>query len=162
MNSIINFCAGLPEKYFAAGETILRLGENSNALYILIDGEFTVSKNNVQIDVQSEPGTLYGELSVLLDIPHSATVTATRPTRAYYVENAKEFLVSASPSFCFILARLLARRLKNATDYLVDVKSQYKDCQDHFVMIDGVLESLIYQQDECCQPGSERYPDTTI
>lgn len=162
MNSILNFCAELPEKNFASGETVLRLGETSNSLYILIEGEFAVSKNNVLIDIQSEPGTLYGELSVLLGIPHSATVTATRPTRTYHVENANEFLVSSSPRFCIVLARLLAKRLKNATDYLVDIKSQYKDCQNHFVMIDGVLESLIHQQDESCQPGSERYPDTTI
>jgi CRP-like cAMP-binding protein len=143
------------------GETLLSYGGRDNCLYILCEGELEVSKNGVQIGIQNEPGAIYGEVSVLLDIPHTASVTAVLPSRVYVVDTANEFLRS-NPDISYFVSKLLARRLKSASDYLVDIKRQFEDEENHLSMVDEVLESLVHQQDEGCMPGSDRCPDNTL
>ena len=85
-------------------------------------------------------------MSVLLGVPHTATVRAVSPARLYVFADAEEFLRS-HPAIGFYLARLLAQRLNAATTYLVDLKRQFEDQRDHFGMVGEVLESLMHQQD---------------
>jgi CRP-like cAMP-binding protein len=161
MKSVLDYCQGLPEQQVAEGETLLNGGEVDNRLYVLIEGELEVCDDEVQINTQTEPGSIFGEMATLLGIPHTATVKAFRPSRVYVVDDAAAFL-SSQPDIAFYVARLLARRLKNATDYLVDVKRQFEDQPGHFGMVDAVLASLLNRQDEECRPGSNRDPDGTI
>ena len=161
MESVLELCEGLPERQVAAGELLLEKGVIDNKLYVLIEGELEVSDEDIQIDVQSEPGSIFGEMSVLLDAPYTATVKGFAPSRVYVVDDAAVFLES-HPSITFLVARLLAYRLKGATDYLVDIKRQFADEHNHLGMVDQVLVSLLHGQDEPCEPGSERDPDVTI
>jgi CRP-like cAMP-binding protein len=159
--SILSFCDGLPQRGFAPGEVLLDLGGVGSELYVLVEGELEVSNEQTQIDLQSEPGAVFGEMAVLLGIPHTATVRATTPVRVYVVENGGEFLRS-NPAITLFVARLLARRLQGATQYLVDIKRQYEDQEGHLGMVDEVLASLLHQQDVECEPGSDRDPSTAI
>jgi CRP-like cAMP-binding protein len=161
MRTILSFCPGLPEKTFSPGEVLLAEGGRERILYILIDGEVEVLKGDFQVNTVSEPGAIFGEISVLLDIPHMATVKTLTPARAYVVERAGEFLQSHT-DIAYQLARLLAQRLHGVTTYLVDLKSQFEDREDHLGMVDEVLETLVHQQAEECTPGSDRDPNTTI
>jgi CRP/FNR family cyclic AMP-dependent transcriptional regulator len=161
MRTILSFCQGLPEKTCGPGEMLLAEGGREGILYILIEGEVEVLKGDLQINTVSEPGAIFGEISVLLDIPHIATVKTLTPARAYMVERASEFLQSHT-DISYQLARLLAQRLYGVTTYLVDLKSQFEDHEDHLGMVDEVLETLVHQQDEGCIPGSDRDPNTTI
>lgn len=161
MESILEYCEGLPECAVAEGEALLVKGKVDNLLYVLIEGELEVSDDGVVINTQTEPGAIFGEISSLLGVPHTATVKGLRPSRVYVVDDAAAFLQS-HPDIAFFVARLLARRLKSATDYLVDVKRQFDDQPGHIGMVDVVLGSLLNRQDEECRPGSNRDPDTTI
>lgn len=161
MRTILSFCQGLPEKTFGPGEVLLAEGERAGILYILIEGEVEVLKGDFQISTVSEPGAIFGDLSVLLDIPHTATVKALSLSRTHAVERASEFLQSHT-DIAYQLARLLAQRLHGITTYLVDLKSQFEDQESHLGMVDEVLETLIHQQAEECTPGSDRDPNTTI
>jgi CRP/FNR family transcriptional regulator, cyclic AMP receptor protein len=161
MRTILSYCHGLPEVSFAPGEVLLAEGDRTGVLFILSAGEVEVLRGDIQVNVVTEPGAILGDLSVLLDIPHMATARAVTGARAYLVERASEFL-RANTDITYQLALLLARRLYNVTSYLADVKRQYADQQDHFAMVDEVLESLLHQQVEECTPGSDRDPDTTI
>jgi CRP-like cAMP-binding protein len=161
MQSLLKFCGGLPERRFDIGELLLVEGGADKVLYVLIDGEIEVLKGQTQVNTQSEPGAMFGELAVLLDVPHTATVRATVPTRAYVVENAEAFL-QGNPDLSFQLAKLLARKLNSITTYLVDLKNQFEDREDHLGMVNEVLESLLHESVEDALPGSERYPDTAI
>jgi CRP-like cAMP-binding protein len=161
MHSLLRFCGGLPERRFEAGALLLAEGGADKVLYVLIDGEIEVLKGQTQVNTQSEPGAMFGELAVLLDVPHTATVRATVPTRAYVVENAEAFL-QGNPDLSFQLAKLLARKLNSITTYLVDLKNQFEDREDHLGMVNEVLESLLHESGEDALPGSERYPDTAI
>jgi CRP-like cAMP-binding protein len=158
MESILGVCDGLPERQVAPDEILLAEGSVSNRLYVLIEGELEVSCNGFQINTQSEPGSIFGEMSVLLSVPHTATVKGFSPSRVYVVDNAAEFLQD-HPEITFFVTKLLARRLKGATDYLADVKRQFEDQRGHLAMVDEVLASLLHQQDEECTLGSDREPE---
>jgi CRP-like cAMP-binding protein len=161
MRTILSFCQGLPEKTSGPGEVLLAEGGREEILYILIEGEVEVLKGDFQINTVSEPGAIFGEMSVLLDLPHTATVKTHTPSRMHVVEHASEFLQSHT-DIAYQLAKLLAQRLHSITTYLVDLKSQFEDQKDHLGMVDEVLETLVHQQAEECTPGSDRDPNTTI
>ncbi|MGZ8236490.1 MAG: cyclic nucleotide-binding domain-containing protein [Methylobacter sp.] len=161
MRTVLSFCHGLPERLFEPGEVLLAEEGADGMLYVLIEGEVEVLKGVTQVNIQSEPGAIFGELAVLLDISHTATVRAVSPSRTYVVENAGDFLQS-HPDLTFQLAKLLAKKLNSITSYLVDLKSQFEDQQDHLGMVDEVLETLLHQQVEEHTLGSERYRDTAI
>ncbi len=161
MRTILSYCQGLPERTFGAGDTLLVEHEKKGVLYILTEGSIEVLRGDMQIATASEPGSVFGEMSVLLDLPHTATVKALTPSRVYVVERAAEFLQSQT-EIAYQLAKLLAQRLYSMTTYLVDLKKQFGDQQDHLGMVDEVLETLVHQQAEECTPGSDRDPSTTI
>lgn len=161
MRTVLDFCQGLPKKLFKPDEILLAEGGEDKKLYILIEGEVEVLKGETQVNTQAEPGAIFGELAVLLDVPHTATVRAVIPSQTYQVEDAEAFLQS-NPDLAFQLARLLAKKLNSITTYLVDLKNQFKDQQDHLGMVDEVLETLLNQQVENHSPGSDRYPDIAI
>ena len=161
MASILNFCQGLPTARFAPGDVLLAEGDRSGKLYLLIDGEVEILKGDYQINTVSESGAIFGEISALLDIPHMATVRATADTTAYVADSGSGLLQS-NKEIAYHLSRMLAQRLHGVTSYLVDLKSQFEDQQNHLGMVDTVLETLIHQQDEPFSPGSDRDPNVKI
>jgi CRP-like cAMP-binding protein len=162
MADMLEVCAArTPERTIATGATILMDGERAGVLYVLIEGEVAVLKGDYQLHLISTPGAVFGEISVLLDAPHTATVKTTVPSRFYVIENPREFLTS-EPRVAIGIATLLAERLDLMTSYLVDLKRQYAGSDEHFGMIDEVLGTLSHAQHEGHEPGSERDPDPTV
>ena len=161
MRTVLSFCHELPERLFGPGEVLLEENGRDGILYVLIEGEVEVLKGKTQVNTQSDSGAIFGELAVLLDIPHTATVKAVSPSRTYVIGHAGDFLQS-HPDLTFQLAKLLAKRLSSITTYLVDLKTQFEDQQNHLGMVDEVLETLLNQQVEEHTPGSDRYKDTAI
>jgi CRP-like cAMP-binding protein len=97
-------------------------------------------------------------MSVLLRIPHTATVRALEPSTLYVADDPQGFL-HANPETAFELARLLARRLHFVNGYLVDLKRQFEDHGNHLAMVDEVLESLVHHQGREVAGGSTRCPE---
>ncbi len=161
MAGILDFCGELPERTFARGDLLLEEGTTSGALYVLIEGELEVLKGDFQIRTLSDPGDIFGEVSALLGIPHMATVRALTACRVHAVGEANAFLRSRR-DIAYGVAELLAQRLHGITTYLVDLKRQYGDQEDHLGMVDEVLETLTHQQRERVDVGSDREPDPTI
>jgi CRP-like cAMP-binding protein len=145
----------------AAGEAIIKDGDRSGRIYVLIEGAVEIVKGEVQINTVSEPGAIFGEMSVLLDAPHMATVRTLEPSRFHVAEDAKRFLDS-DPALALEVSRLLARRLQAMISYLVDLKHQFEDHGNHLGIVDEVLETLAHHQGEPHEPGSDRDPDPTV
>jgi CRP/FNR family cyclic AMP-dependent transcriptional regulator len=156
-NDVLLSCRSLPEIGFESGAIILNEGESTGLIYILIEGEVEILKRGLKITNVNEPGSIFGEISALLDIPHMAAVMAVLPCHFYVVENPSEFLKHNTET-CYPLAMMLARRLNSVTNYLADIKEQFKDNSDHFGMMDEILETLVNQQGEEQAPGSDRDP----
>lgn len=161
MQSMLSFCRNLPRRSFSDGDVLLPEGGKTGVLYILVEGQIDVMRGQVLVATVSEPGAIFGEMSVLLDSPHTATVKSHGASTTHVIENAAEFLRS-HPDVTYLLAKLLSQRLFGVTTYLVDLKNQFQDEHSHLGMVDEVLDSLLNQQDEGCTPGSERDPDTSI
>jgi CRP-like cAMP-binding protein len=161
MSFFINCCAGLPEVQLDPGTVLLTEGDKSGKLYILIEGEIQVLRGDIEVATVSEPGAVFGEMSLLLDVPHTASVKALRPSRAFVIEDAETFLQS-KPQMLRHIGTLLALRLQSATGYLADLKRQFAESRDHFGMVDEVLETLLHQQRREFSPGSERESDPRL
>jgi CRP-like cAMP-binding protein len=145
MQEILDACSGLPEVRFATDDCLLREGDPGGRLYVLISGEGVVLKGETEVARVSDPGSVFGEMSALLDLPYSATVRAVGPVRARLSEDAAEF-IAANPAVALHTARILAQRLHAATAYLADVKSQFADQKNHFAMMDRILDALMQRQ----------------
>jgi len=158
MTSILDHCSGLKLVDYPQHAELLAEGENSDRLLILQEGAVEVYRDDVTIAIVTDPGSIFGEMSVLLDSPHTANVRTAAPAKLYVVDDARVFL-AGNPAFLFPIAKLLATRLKNSTDYLVDFKNQFADHKNHFAMVDAVLDSLVHQQDETFIPAEELPPD---
>ena len=130
--SIADFCADLPIATFDAGDALMVEGETSGRLYVLIDGAVEISKGGFQINLVSDRGAILGEMSVLLDTPHTATVRAVTACSAYESKGGESFL-KGRPEATYMLAQILAQRLQGVTGYLVDLKRQFKDESNHLV-----------------------------
>ncbi len=116
--SLLDHCRGCPERQLEAGEVLLHEGERSGRIFVLAQGTLEVYRGDVDFATVSEPGAVFGEMSVLLDMAHTASVRATTPARVHVIEQAPAFL-AAHPEALLPIATLLARRLRNATTYLV-------------------------------------------
>ncbi len=155
MRELLDYCESLPEVSVEPGEVLLAEGTKSGLIFILIEGEVDILKKDFRIGKLDQPGSLIGEISALLDIPHIASVVAKSSSRLYKIENQSDFLKS-NTEFTYPLAILLAKKLNTITNYLADIREQYNDRGDHLGMVDQILEELINQQDEEQQPGSDR------
>jgi CRP-like cAMP-binding protein len=71
--------AGFPLATYQAGETVFTAGSMTGRLLILRQGAVAVVKEGVEIARVTEPGAVFGELSVLLDQPHTAEVRRWKP-----------------------------------------------------------------------------------
>jgi CRP/FNR family cyclic AMP-dependent transcriptional regulator len=157
MREILDFCEGHPRETRSAGDVLLHEGETTNRLYVLVAGKVEVLRGETQVAVLAEPGSILGDMSILMQTPHTATVRALGPVEIFAIEDGSGFF-RAHPQASFHVARMLAHRLNAATTYLADLKRQFADKADHLGMVGTVLESLIYRQRPRPEPGSERNP----
>jgi len=162
VRQILKLCsADMPQRTVAAGTTLMEEGRRAGVLLILIEGSVEILKGDYQINVISEPGAVFGEISVLLEAPHTATVRTATESRFFVADDPLAFLRSNS-QIALAVSKLLAKRLHAMTTYLVDLKQQFEGHDDHFGMIDEVLDTLTHAQDDEHEPGSERDPDPTV
>jgi CRP/FNR family transcriptional regulator, cyclic AMP receptor protein len=160
-DKVLEYCRSLPQRRFTAGEVVLPEGEAAGLLFVLEEGAVEILKRGVQITTISEAGALFGEMAALLGIPHTTTVRATRDASFRVADDPTAFL-HANPEIALEVAKLLSRRLQLVTDYLVDLKEQFSDRDDHLGMVDEVLDVLVHHQDAPSEPGSDRHPDPKL
>jgi len=114
--------AGFPLATYQAGETVLTAASTTGRLLILRQGAVTVVKEGVEIARVTEPGAVFGELSVLLDQRHGAEVRALEASQFYVADAAT--LLRVDPIALLYVATVLARRLDGANQALIELKRQ--------------------------------------
>ena len=124
MRAVLDHCAGGRETNFPAGKQVICEGETTGRLYVLLDGKLDVVKGGTLVASVTEPGSIIGEMSALLGQPHTASVCAVANTKVYEFDDATTFLRS-QPNVALLVAKVLARRLSDATEYLAEIKRQY-------------------------------------
>lgn len=144
MATILELVANLPTRNFSPGEVIMAQDSPSGPLFVLVEGEVEILREDVRVAKTSLPGAVFGEMSVLLGCAHTATVRALQPCRFAVIEDPRRFMCESAEA-SFHVATLLANRLDALNKYLVDVKHQYEG-HDHLGMVDDVLETLMHRQ----------------
>jgi len=100
-----------------AGQLLMEEGSPGDALYVVQDGTFEVSKRlgqrEVTIDV-CKPGDVIGEISLLEQTSRSASVRATTDSQLVKISQAAfEQLLSRSPSAALSVLHTVMSRLRN-------------------------------------------------
>ena len=76
MRAVLDYCTGGMERDLPVGGILIHEGGKTGHLFVLIRGRLEVVKGDAVVAVLTEPGAMLGEMSVLLDQPHTATVRA--------------------------------------------------------------------------------------
>lgn len=102
----------LEERSFPEGSWVLRQGGHGTSLFVIIDGEVGVVIDDEE-RAKLATGSFFGEVSVLLDEPPTASIVARTPLRCLVIpaEHTQEFLL-AHPRVMYRMLQTEARRLK--------------------------------------------------
>ncbi|HET9717207.1 MAG TPA: cyclic nucleotide-binding domain-containing protein [Pseudolabrys sp.] len=122
--------AALPLAIHNAGDTVLSAGSKTGRLLILAKGTVTVVREGIEIARVTEPGAVFGEISALLNQPHSADVSAV-DTCAFHVAKAAAL---RDPDTLYHVASILARRLDGANHTVAELRNQIRDGHPHNVI----------------------------
>jgi CRP/FNR family transcriptional regulator, cyclic AMP receptor protein len=114
--------AALPLASYGPGETVFAEGTSTGRLMILKSGAVSIVKGGVEIATVAQPGAVFGELSALLDQPHSADVL-TIEASDFHVADASA-LLGQDPVALLYVTMLLARRLDGANQVLLELRNQ--------------------------------------
>jgi CRP-like cAMP-binding protein len=156
MRELMSLSESLPVREIEAGHVLVREGERSGALYVLERGALTVTRAGVSIAVISAPGSLVGELAVLVGGDHSATVTATIPSTVRVAEDGVAFLRS-SPDVTLLVAQEVAQRMQGLVAYVAELKLQESEGPGLDVM-DELLARILSWHTESLELSSDREP----
>jgi CRP/FNR family cyclic AMP-dependent transcriptional regulator len=95
------------------GERIFEAGETGDAMYVVIEGEVTLSVRGTAVGTIG-PGELFGEMALIDAGARSATATATAATKLARVDERRfAYLVQQTPFFALHVMRVLANRLRS-------------------------------------------------
>ena len=158
MRAILGYCDGAIRREVPKGAVLISEGGKTGHLFVLIEGQLEVLRGDAVVAVLSEPGAVTGEMSLLLDKPHTATVRAGANSTLFEIEDAAAFL-KAQPAVALLIAQLLAQRLNVATTYLADLMKQYAGHGTHLEMVGEILQSMISLPPQQVSPGSDRQSD---
>lgn len=70
---------------FGAGDVLIREGAMANEMYVVVDGEFEVTKDGEHV-ADVGPGGVLGEMALLTHAHRHATVTAKTPARVLHID----------------------------------------------------------------------------
>jgi CRP/FNR family transcriptional regulator, cyclic AMP receptor protein len=129
---------------YQAGETVIATGSRTGRLLMLRKGGVAIVKGAVEIARVTEAGAVFGELSALLDQPHTADVRALETSKFHVADAA---LLLNDPIALLCIAAALARRLDGANQAVIELKSQIHAGQPH-----GVIGKTVEKIEELVDP----------
>ena len=101
---------------------MIAAGATTGKLLLLRQGVVEVVRDGTQIARISEPGSIFGELAILLDKPHTADVRAVERSEFHVADAAA--LLASDPAATLYIAAILAARLDAANVALIEIKRQ--------------------------------------
>ena len=108
------------EKDFQEGEVICNEWDAGDYIYLLKKGKLGVYKEENLVSEYEKPGTILGEMSIILGEERTATIKALSPSTVSVIRITLRDLVRNFPAFTVKILEVLANRLKDTTDVLTD------------------------------------------
>ncbi|HEY1444470.1 MAG TPA: cyclic nucleotide-binding domain-containing protein [Acidimicrobiales bacterium] len=153
---MLTLSAHLPEVELDSGDVVVNEGGSGGAIWVLVSGALQVRKGDIPVNTITLPGAVVGEIAVLLNTDHGATVETTEPSRLRFAADGHALL--ANPAVAMLVAVGLAERLNFVSSYLADLKYQYGDAPG-LSMVTDVITRLAQRQQPVARPGSMRDPE---
>jgi CRP-like cAMP-binding protein len=95
-----------------AGGVLFRQGDSGDIMYVLVEGAAEIFIDDVLFE-KCSPGTIIGEIAIIDQTPHSATVIAVTKCKFAVINNKRfHYLVDEIPGFAIAVMRVIAQRLK--------------------------------------------------
>ena len=130
--------AALALESYEAGETVFAEGTKTGRLLILKSGAVGIYKGDIEFAQVAEAGAVFGELSALLDAPHSVDVRALE-TSEFHVADAATLL--QDPTALLYITVVLARRIDAANQGLLQLK-RLLEAGEPTGLIDATLDKI--------------------
>ena len=140
----------LPLATYERGEIAIAAGTKTGRLLILRKGAVAIVKEGTEIAKVTDPGAVFGELSVLLDQPHTADVRAVERSEFHVADAA--VLHAQDPIALLYVATVLAQRLDGANHALIELKSQIQTDQPR-----GVIRRTLKKMEELLSAAGDSY-----
>jgi CRP-like cAMP-binding protein/Fe-S-cluster-containing hydrogenase component 2 len=144
----------LDDQRITRGTEIIRAGNVSEGLYIIAEGQAVVVHEDRKIAVL-EPGDVFGEMSLLDDEPHEATIFALTPVH---------LLILPRPIFDYLLTR--RADVADGLRQLAQQRKQRDRKPNHIAKIEQLIETgvirgkmALARQPELCDPSCHRCED---
>jgi CRP-like cAMP-binding protein len=141
MRDILSRFEGVEPLRFAAGESLIVEGRETGKLLVLKSGTVEIRRRGVVVTEIAEPGAVLGELGVLLERPHTASVVAVTPVEAFGLAGGIRSL-EAQPELALHVAVLLAKRLERSTALLGKLKASAAGTPRRRSLVERVMRLL--------------------
>ncbi len=109
---------------FSKGTIIMKEGDKGGPFYILLEGKCEILKRDFPLTIINKKGIIFGEMSLILDIPRTATVIAYSDVEAYEVDISFDDMFDHYPKTTKSIMHTLAKRVVHQNDvlygYIVD------------------------------------------
>ncbi|WP_375744993.1 cyclic nucleotide-binding domain-containing protein [Corallococcus interemptor] len=118
------------------GDVIIREGDATDGLYVVLSGEVEVHKSGQRLTLLKE-GDLFGEISLLQKTPATATVEATRHTTLLRLPREDfDSLISSHPQVLMLVSDLSDERLRRTEHVLgTQTGSAQADDEDDLILV---------------------------
>ena len=106
------------------GEDLLKQGGKINNLYFLHKGSVAIIRDGYKVDVASEHGSVFGEVSLMLGNTHSTTIRCEEDCKFYYIDNPVQ-CVGTHPKVIWYIAQTLSMRLNRLNKLFIEEKIRH-------------------------------------
>lgn len=112
---------------YRGGQSLFEQGDIGDAAFIIVDGsaDVIVTRDAPIVVAQVSKDDIVGEIAILVDIPRTATVTATTELTALKITKDLFFrMVTDFPEMGVEIMRVLAQRLEHTTAQLLQARTE--------------------------------------
>lgn len=103
---------------FKEDELLFKEGDRGREMFVIQEGEIRITRGEKAGEVELarlKPGSILGEMSLLDNLPRSATATATQPSKAVIVtEQVFNAVLQRIPPWLVSIVRIITSRIRDA------------------------------------------------
>jgi CRP-like cAMP-binding protein len=115
---------GAESKYVHDGETLFSLGDQSDCGYVVQEGSFALTAPATPEEITAGPGTLLGELALLVETKRPATAVAREPSTVIRISRSLfQKMLEGYPDAAVKLREQLTDRAQQAMADMRDVRA---------------------------------------
>jgi CRP/FNR family transcriptional regulator, cyclic AMP receptor protein len=110
---------GAATQAFAANETVFRAGDPGNSMFLVLDGQVDMRRDESDSIVSARRGDVFGEMALSDGRARNTTATAVSQTRVLPIDDSRfRTIVENNPNFAIAVMQTIAKRMLSRVDAL--------------------------------------------